>query len=104
MPPARKTAKNSSRRSSSDEALLKFIAQHLARDFPNPHRRGCPPRTVLEQHALLGRKFNPKLVRHLLRCSPCFLRYTRKLRVFKKQSARTRAPKISSRRQVSRAR
>lgn len=76
------------RRAPSDEALLKFLTQHLATDFPNPQRRGCPAKRILKKQALPTRKFNPKVIRHLLRCSPCFVYYLRQLRTFKKSAPR----------------
>ena len=86
MPAASKRTPKFKRRAASDDALLKFLARHLATDFPNPQRRGCPSKRVLERHALPTRKFNPKIIRHLLRCSPCFVYYLRQLRTFKKLS------------------
>jgi hypothetical protein len=87
LPAASKRTTKFKRRASSDEALLKFLARHLATDFPNPQRRGCPAKRILEQHAIPTRKFNAKVIRHLLRCSPCFAYYLRQLRTFKKSSA-----------------
>jgi hypothetical protein len=90
LPVVSKTTKKAKRRAPSDEALLKFLAQHLASDFPNPHRWGCPSKRILEQQALPKRKFNPKVIRHLLRCSPCFVYYVHQLRASKKPSAKRR--------------
>src|SRR6266852_502265 len=86
LPATSKSIKKNKRRASSDEALLRFLARHLATDFPNPRRHGCPSNRVLERQALPARKFNPKVIRHLLRCSPCFVYYIRQLRASKKQS------------------
>src|ERR1700730_3950294 len=92
LPAASKTTKRDKPRASSDEALLRFLARHLATDFPNPHRRGCPSNRALERQSFSTRKFNPKIIRHLLRCSPCFSYYLRNLRTSKKSST-LRGPK-----------
>jgi len=93
LPAASKKNKRKPRKSSSDEAVLKFLGDHLASDFPNPGRRGCPSNSLLDQHALGNRKSDAKIVHHLLRCSPCFIYYTQKLRELTKRPVARRFAK-----------
>jgi hypothetical protein len=85
LPAASKKKKRKGKESPSDDAILRFLGDHLASDFPNPERRGCPSNSLLDHHAAGNRKSDAKIVRHLLRCSPCFIYYTQKVRELSKR-------------------
>jgi hypothetical protein len=79
LPSARRKAKKGRRASPSDKTLLTFLDRHLSRDFPNPDRKGCPSKELLELLAFDATRVQASVVRHLLRCSPCYRCYARLL-------------------------
>jgi hypothetical protein len=60
-----------------EERLLQVLEKALAKDFPNPERRGCPGADVLR--AIAARKLSLAEVEpwidHLGSCTPCFQDY-----------------------------
>lgn len=60
-----------------EERLLQVLEKALAKDFPNPERRGCPGPDVLR--AIAARKLSLAEVEpwidHLGSCTPCFQDY-----------------------------
>ena len=76
MSQGRRKANKRSRAAPSEKAVLKFLDRHLAHDFPNPKRRGCPCDAVLELAAFDPKRVKDSVLRHLFRCSPCYRRYS----------------------------
>ena len=85
MPPVRKRAKKARRKPYSERTLLKFIKNHLSKNFPNPRRKGCPRRETLERLAKEPQKVNSSVVHHVFRCSPCYKTCSRLLARMKVQ-------------------
>jgi len=60
-----------------EERLLQVLEKALAKDFPNPERRGCPGAEVLK--GIAARKLSLAEVEpwidHLGSCTPCFQEY-----------------------------
>lgn len=60
-----------------EERLLQALEKALAKDFPNPERRGCPGAEVL--NGIAARKLSLAEVEpwidHLGSCTPCFQEY-----------------------------
>ena len=53
----------------NDKRFLELARRHLAEDFPNPTRQGCPSDEALSELA-----FHPgheSLLDHIIFCSPC---------------------------------
>ena len=64
--------------------------RHLAEDFPNPTRQGCPPDDVLKLLAEKPAQVDDSVLDHITMCSPCYRVYSGFLQKTKaKQSNRT---------------
>jgi hypothetical protein len=73
-PPTNRPVSNSPDcgRLDSVEAIEAFAQAYFAADFPNPERRGCPPRPELIEAARVARWPSDDLRAHLMSCSDCF--------------------------------
>jgi hypothetical protein len=56
----------------SDKAFLEIGNRHLAEDFPNPTRQGCPDDSVLKQAAEHPAQMSEETLNHITLCSPCY--------------------------------
>jgi hypothetical protein len=56
----------------SEKTLVKFMKEHLSKDYPNPQREGCPPKLTLERLAKQPQQVDPSVVFHVFHCSPCY--------------------------------
>jgi hypothetical protein len=56
----------------SDKAFLAIGNRHLAEDFPNPTRQGCPDDGVLRQAAEHPAQMSEETLNHITLCSPCY--------------------------------
>ena len=59
----------------STEEFVSFAREYFAGDFPNPERKGCPPRTDLEASIQSRQLPDDALRQHLFGCSQCFSLY-----------------------------
>ena len=48
MPAVRRKQKRAARESYSEKTLLKFVKEHLSKEYPNPRREGCPTQSNTE--------------------------------------------------------
>ncbi len=72
MPTVRRKAKKPGRESYSEKTLLKFLKEHLSKDYPNPRREGCPPKALLKDLAKEPQEVDAAIVYHVFHCSPCY--------------------------------
>jgi len=79
LPRASKKIKRKGRMPASERVLLNLLKGHLSKDFPNPRRRGCPPKETLARIARKPLTGPSSVVRHLFQCSPCYRLYSRAL-------------------------
>jgi hypothetical protein len=56
----------------SEKTLVKFMKEHLSKDYPNPRREGCPPKLTLERLAKQPQQVDPSVAFHVFHCSPCY--------------------------------
>jgi hypothetical protein len=56
----------------SEKTLVKFMKEHLSKEYPNPQREGCPPKLTLERLAKQPQQLDPSVVFHVFHCSPCY--------------------------------
>jgi hypothetical protein len=70
----------------SEENLLALGRKHFSEDFPNPERRGCPPKNQLRLLADDPRKAKESALNHIASCSPCYREYSRFLQARKGKS------------------
>ena len=70
--PGAKGKSGAGRRKLSDEAFLEIGNRHLAEDFPNPARQGCPDDSVLKQAAEHPAQMTEETLNHITLCSPCY--------------------------------
>jgi hypothetical protein len=56
----------------SEKTLVKFMKEHLSKDYPNPQREGCPPKLTLERLAKQPQQVDPSGAFHVFQCSPCY--------------------------------
>ena len=56
----------------SDKAFLEIGNRHLAEDFPNPTRQGCPGDSILKQAAEHPAQMSDETLNHITLCSPCY--------------------------------
>jgi hypothetical protein len=68
----RRKAKMPKRKSYSEKTLLKFMKDHLSKEYPNPRREGCPPQALLKLLAKEPREVEAAVVYHVFHCSPCY--------------------------------
>jgi hypothetical protein len=55
--------------------IIKITRDHIANDFPNPRREGCPARAVVANSFRSGNMPNEEDRAHILSCSECFNEY-----------------------------
>ena len=60
------------KRKLSDKAFLEIGNRHLAEDFPNPTRQGCPDDSVLKLAAEQPAQMSEETLDHITLCSPCY--------------------------------
>ena len=70
--PGAKGKSDAGRRKLSDKAFLEIGNRHLAEDFPNPTRQGCPDDSVLRQAAEHPAQMSEETLNHITLCSPCY--------------------------------
>ena len=70
--PGAKGKSGARRRTLSDKAFLEIGDRHLAEDFPNPTRQGCPDDSVLKQAAEHPAQMTEETLNHITLCSPCY--------------------------------
>ena len=70
--PGAKAKSGAGRRTLSDKAFLEIGDRHLAEDFPNPTRQGCPDDSVLRQAAEHPAQMSEETLNHITLCSPCY--------------------------------
>lgn len=70
--PGAKGKSGAGRRTLSDKAFLEMGDRHLAEDFPNPTRQGCPEDSVLRQAAEQPAQMTEETLNHITLCSPCY--------------------------------
>ena len=70
--PGAKGKSGAERRKLSDKAFLEIGNRHLAEDFPNPTRQGCPEDSVLRQAAEHPAQMTEETLNHITLCSPCY--------------------------------
>lgn len=70
--PGAKGKSGAGRRTLSDKAFLEMGDRHLAEDFPNPTRQGCPEDSVLRQAAEHPAQMAEETLNHITLCSPCY--------------------------------
>jgi hypothetical protein len=70
--PGAKGKSGAGRRKLSDKAFLEIGNRHLAEDFPNPTRQGCPHDSVLKQTAEHPAQMSEETLNHITLCSPCY--------------------------------
>ena len=72
MPAVRRKQKRAARESYSEKTLLKFVKEHLSKEYPNPRREGCPSQAMLKRLAHDPQKVDASIVYHVFHCSPCY--------------------------------
>jgi hypothetical protein len=70
--PGAKGKSGAGKRTLSDKAFLEIGNKHLAEDFPNPTRQGCPDDSVLKQAAEQPAQMSEETLNHIALCSPCY--------------------------------
>jgi len=70
--PGAKGKSGAGKRTLSDKAFLEIGNRHLAEDFPNPTRQGCPGDSVLRQAAEHPAQMTEQTLNHITLCSPCY--------------------------------
>ena len=83
------------KRKLSDKAFLEIGNRHLAEDFPNPSRQGCPEDSVLKHAAEQPAHMSEETLDHITLCSPCYNLFSDFLGKAPVKSAR-RKPKARS--------
>ena len=83
MPGARSKPAKRTKKPLSEENLLALGRKHFSEDFPNPERRGCPPRDQLRLLADNPGKAKESALNHISSCSPCYRDYSRFLQARK---------------------
>jgi hypothetical protein len=58
-----------------DEKLRELGHMHFSEDFPNPERKGCPPRGELKLLAEKAQDAEDAVLDHISFCSPCYQEY-----------------------------
>jgi hypothetical protein len=77
LPGARSKPAKRTKKPLSEEKLLALGRKHFSEDFPNPERRGCPPKDQLRLLARNPRKAQESVLSHIASCSPCYRDYSR---------------------------
>jgi hypothetical protein len=83
LPGARSKPAKRTKKPLSEENLLALGRKHFSEDFPNPERRGCPPRDQLRLLADNPGKAKESALNHISSCSPCYRDYSRFLQARK---------------------
>lgn len=65
------------------EKIVNTTRDHVARDFPNPQREGCPSRGAVFNSFRSGRMPKGEERAHILSCSECFNEYQIQLREYR---------------------
>src|SRR5215208_420022 len=55
--------------------ILETTRDHIAKDFPNPQREGCPAREAVFNSFQSGKMPTGEERAHILSCSECFKEY-----------------------------
>jgi len=79
LPAVRRKQKKVERESYPEKTLVKFVKEHLSKEYPNPQREGCPPKLTLERLAQQPQQVDPSVVFHVFHCSPCYMECRRLL-------------------------
>ena len=69
--------------SDREKRILELGRKHFAEDFPNPKRRGCPPKNQLKLLAEQPLKTKESVLNHISFCSPCYRDYSHFLQLHK---------------------
>ena len=72
MQAVRRKAKMPKRKAYSEKTLLKFVKDHLSKEYPNPQREGCPSKALLKRLAKEPQEVDAAVVYHVFHCSPCY--------------------------------
>jgi len=96
LPSASRKSKDHKRKPSVDKAFLELGRKHLAEDFPNPTRQGCPQDDVLRLLAEQPTKVEDSVLDHITLCSPCYTTYSRFLQQMKAKHSNRRSATRSS--------
>jgi hypothetical protein len=80
-----RTTQNSRIKDLSDEKIREIARRHFAEDFPNPERRGCPPRSEIKLLADKPLKGKDWVLGHISFCSPCYRDFAHFLHAAKKK-------------------
>jgi hypothetical protein len=83
LPGARSKPAKRTKKPLSEEKLLALGRKHFAEDFPNPERRGCPPRSQLRLLVDNPSKAKESALNHISSCSPCYRDYSHFLKARK---------------------
>jgi hypothetical protein len=83
LPGARSQPAKRTKKPLSEEKLLALGRKHFSEDFPNPERRGCPPKDQLRSLAEVPHKAKQSALNHISSCSPCYRDYSRFLQARK---------------------
>jgi len=83
LPGARSKPAKRTKKPLSEEKLLALGRKHFSEDFPNPHRRGCPPTDQIRLLADNPHKAKESALNHISSCSPCYRDYSRFLQARK---------------------
>ena len=96
LPSASRKSKDHKRKPSVNKAFLKLGRKHLAEDFPNPTRQGCPQDDVLRLLAEQPTKVDDSVLDHITLCSPCYTTYSGFLQQMKAKHSNSRSQARSS--------
>jgi hypothetical protein len=83
LPGARSKPAKRAKTPLSEEKLLALGRKHFSEDFPNPERRGCPPKDQLRLLADDPHMAKESALNHISSCSPCYRDYSRFLQARK---------------------
>jgi hypothetical protein len=94
LPYPRSRPRGHKRKPSVGKTFLELGRRHLAEDFPNPTRQGCPPDNVLKLLAEKPTQVDDSVLDHITMCSPCYRIYSGFLQdtKAKRSSPRSRTP------------
>jgi len=96
LPSARRKSKGHKRKPSVDKAFLDLGRRHLAEDFPNPARQGCPQDDLLKLLAEKPTQVEDSVLDHITLCSPCYTTYSGFLQQLKAKHSNRRSQTRSS--------
>ena len=87
MPATKTKAKKPEHSLANDKRFLELARRHLAEDFPNPSRQGCPPDKALSDLAFHPGHVDDTVLDHISFCSPCYRVFSRFLRQLKAKAS-----------------